>query len=86
MSAKAIHGRFGEVYVEDDMIAEISAFTINETADTAEATAMGDIAASVVTVRLQRIGMPSATDTRIRWSLVIAPRYCFTPPAVLVAI
>ncbi len=46
MSAKAIHGRFGEVYVADDMIAEISAFTINETADTAEATAMGDIAAS----------------------------------------
>ena len=46
MSTKAIHGRYGEVYHDDTMIAEISAFTINETADTAEATAMGDTAAS----------------------------------------
>ena len=46
MSTKAVHGRYGEVYHDTDMIAEVSAFTINETADTAEATAMGDTAAS----------------------------------------
>ena len=46
MSSRAVHGRYGEVYHEDVLVAEISAFTVNETADTAEATAMGDTAAS----------------------------------------
>lgn len=46
MSSRAVHGRYGEVYIDADMVAEISAFSINETADTAEATSMGDTAAT----------------------------------------
>ena len=46
MSSRAVHGRYGEVYIGEDMVAEISAFSINETADTAEATSMGDVAAT----------------------------------------
>jgi len=46
MASQAVHGRYGQVYHEDTPIAEISAFTISETADTAEATSMGDSAAT----------------------------------------
>lgn len=39
------HGKDGAVYIGSDQVAEVSAFTLNQSADTAEATAMGDSAA-----------------------------------------
>ena len=40
------HGKDGAVFIGSDQVAEVSAFTLNQSADVAEATAMGDSAAS----------------------------------------